>query len=188
MKRCLPILICCLLGAAACGSEPATVDDRNQQGVTKDQPAAASSPAGSSEEEAKLAGANYPEMVKVIHQRINEYRQSQGLEPLQLNPLISEEAREHSVEMSQNPNTISHRQFDDRIADLRGQLPYRAAAEIVGANLNYENPGAEAVEGWINSPGHRKNIVGDYDQTGIGIAQAENGRYFFTQIFWRTPQ
>lgn len=135
--------------------------------------------------EGKLEDADYPEIVRAIHQGINEFRQSKGLEPLELNPVISEEAREHSEEMAVNPNTISHRKFDDRVKDIREKLSYSGAAENVAANLNYQNPGVQAVEDLIKSPSHRKNILGDYSITGIGVYKTENGRYFFTQIFWK---
>lgn len=145
-------------------------------------PVTESSPGG---ESSNLSGANYPEIVQNIHQRVNEYRQSQGLPPLELVPVISEQARDHSREMAENPNTISHRKFDDRISDIRKQLSFSGASENVAANLNYPEPGIQAVEGWIKSPSHRKNMLGDYTQTGIGVYKTENDRYFFTQIYWK---
>ena len=41
----------------------------------------------------------------------------------------------------------------------------------------------QAVEGWSKSPEHRKNMLGNFSLTGIGVAQGQEGRYFFTQIF-----
>lgn len=179
-----------------CGSSPSDAPNQNTNAVSVNETApspAQPSPANvatpqaetSPAQDGRLSEANYPQIAQEIHRRINAFRESQGLEPLALNPLISEQARLHSVEMSQTPNTISHKNFDERIAELRKQLPYQGSAENVAANLNYKNPGVEAAEGWINSPSHRKNILGDYNQTGIGIAQTEDGRYFFTQIFWK---
>jgi uncharacterized protein YkwD len=55
----------------------------------------------------------------------------------------------------------------------------------VTANMGYENPAREAVESWKNSQGHRNNMLGDYDLTGIGVARNAQGHYFFTQIFLR---
>ncbi len=41
-----------------------------------------------------------------------------------------------------------------------------------------------AVEGWMNSPGHRQNILdSSYDRAGMGIAIADDGKVFFTQNF-----
>lgn len=42
---------------------------------------------------------------------------------------------------------------------------------------------AQAVKGWMNSPGHRKNILnGNYDEAGMGIANI-NGYFIITQVF-----
>jgi uncharacterized protein YkwD len=43
----------------------------------------------------------------------------------------------------------------------------------------------EVVDGWLNSPGHRRNIEGDFRLTGIGIAKRSDGMVYFTQIFIR---
>ena len=50
-------------------------------------------------------------------------------------------------------------------------------------NVGYKDPARAAVEGWKNSPGHRKNMLGKFSLTGIGIARGKKGAYFFTQIF-----
>lgn len=42
---------------------------------------------------------------------------------------------------------------------------------------------AQAVKGWMNSPGHRKNVLnGNYDEAGMGIANI-NGYFIITQVF-----
>jgi uncharacterized protein YkwD len=53
----------------------------------------------------------------------------------------------------------------------------------VAAAVGHENPAGTVVDGWKNSPEHRKNMLGDFSLTGIGIAQSNDGGYFFTQIF-----
>ena len=41
-----------------------------------------------------------------------------------------------------------------------------------------------AVVGWMNSPGHRANILnGVYNREGIGVAFAPDGKLFITQNF-----
>src|SRR5690606_4645258 len=37
--------------------------------------------------------------------------------------------------------------------------------------------------GWLDSPGHRKNILGSYTHIGIGVACSSSGRPFYTQVF-----
>ena len=97
--------------------------------------------------------------------------------------MISAEAREHSADMARAGKAISHRGFNQRLQDIRKKIPYRAAAENVAAAVGYEDPARTVVEGWKNSPDHRKNMLGDFSLTGIGIAQSKDGGYFFTEIF-----
>jgi uncharacterized protein YkwD len=40
-----------------------------------------------------------------------------------------------------------------------------------------------AVEGWINSPGHRKNLLCGCNWCGIGIYVAADGTVYLTQLF-----
>lgn len=39
------------------------------------------------------------------------------------------------------------------------------------------------VQGWIDSPGHERNLVGDYDEQGIGVDIRDDGRVMATQRF-----
>jgi uncharacterized protein YkwD len=41
----------------------------------------------------------------------------------------------------------------------------------------------QAVNLWLKSPGHRKNIEGNYKYTGIGVARDRKSELYFTQIF-----
>jgi uncharacterized protein YkwD len=123
------------------------------------------------------------EVVARVHRLVNEFRKELGLQPLTLDPIISAEATEHSADMARTGGSISHRGFNQRLQDIREKIPYRAAAENVAVNVGYDNPASATVEGWKKSPEHRKNMLGEFSLTGIGIAQGKDGRYFFTQIF-----
>ena len=54
-----------------------------------------------------------------------------------------------------------------------------------GENIAHGQTGAdEVMEDWMNSPGHKANIMSDiYNQIGVGAAKADNGTYYFTQLF-----
>lgn len=121
-----------------------------------------------------------------IHQQINQYRQSQNLPPLKLDSRISEQARAHSQAMANGRVPFSHQGFDQRAKTINSKIPYREAAENVAFNQGYKNPDRQAVEGWIKSNGHRHNIQGNYNLTGIGIVKNAQGEYYFTQIFIRS--
>ncbi len=119
-----------------------------------------------------------------IYNRVNQYRQSQNLPPLVIDPVISAQAKAHSEEMARAGH-INHQGFNERVQSVAKEIVYRSAAENVGYSVGYAQPEAIAVEDWIGSPGHQKNMVGRYDLTGIGSAKNAKGETYFTQIFIR---
>ncbi|GMU77723.1 MAG: hypothetical protein AMXMBFR46_05210 [Acidimicrobiia bacterium] len=40
-------------------------------------------------------------------------------------------------------------------------------------------------QSWMNSPGHRANLLGDFDAIGIGISRGADGRLWATENFGR---
>lgn len=118
-----------------------------------------------------------------VHQQVNQYRSSRNLPPLKLDPQISQQARIHSEGMASGKVAFSHDGFEGRAKAIAKSLPYRSVAENVAYNQGYSNPGGQAVQGWIESPGHRENMEGDFDLTGMGITKNAKGEYYFTQIF-----
>jgi uncharacterized protein YkwD len=116
-----------------------------------------------------------------IHNQVNQYRESQNLPPLVLDETISEQARTHSINMV-NIDILSHDGFDNRVEIIKQVIPYSGAAENVAFNMGHARPDDTAIRGWINSPGHNQNMIGNYDLTGIGVAE-RGGKYYFTQIF-----
>jgi len=122
-------------------------------------------------------------MQKEILYLINKYRITHGMSMLKTNNLITKEATIHSREMAQHKLPFGHDKYDQRMGRL-----FKA--------INHSNGGAEnvaynyktakiVVDGWLNSPGHRQNIRGSYNLTGIGIARDERGRIYYTQMFVR---
>lgn len=127
--------------------------------------------------------AQQPELVKMedeILKMVNEHRKSIGKSALSVNEYIRKEAYIHSQNMAAGKVAFSHKGFDERFNRLSGFLDISSGAEnIANGPLNAKH----IVSGWLASPGHRKNIEDDFNLTGIGIAQAPNGSYFYTQIF-----
>lgn len=122
-------------------------------------------------------------MEKYIHQQINQYRKSRKLPPLTLDARISAQAKIHSQNMANGKVPFSHQGFEQRVSIIRRQIPYRAASENVAFNQGYPNPAEQAVDGWIKSNGHRVNIEGQYNLTGIGVVKNAKNEYYFTQLF-----
>lgn len=122
-------------------------------------------------------------MKRDILYHVNEYRKSKGLGSLKSVDVGDEQAAIHSKNMAMKKAAFSHNGFEERIAVVSKKIgTVMAAAE----NLAYGELSAEAVvKGWINSPGHKKNIEGNYTLTGIGTCQDEKGVVYFTQLFMR---
>jgi uncharacterized protein YkwD len=118
-----------------------------------------------------------------IYSLVNRYRSEHGLRLLVLDPEISRVARRHSAAMAAHARGVGHEGFDDRVLILRRALASRRTAENVALNRGYRDPAFEAVRGWIASGGHRQNMEGPYEATGIGVARNADGELYFTQIF-----
>jgi uncharacterized protein YkwD len=112
---------------------------------------------------------------------VNQHRRSMGLPGLQANSFISSVALGHSRDMLTGRSPFGHDGFKDRINEIKGRL---GTLHVAAENVASGPMGArEVVDGWLHSPGHRRNIEGDFRLTGIGVATAANGMIYFTQIF-----
>ncbi len=126
------------------------------------------------------------DMASQTHTLINQYRASKGLPALRYNNSIADIALTHSRNMAAGTVEFSHDGFDNRAQAIAKILQISSAAENVAWNRGYQNPVEAAVEGWLESPGHHANIVGEYNTTGIGVALNQDGEYYFTQLFVKT--
>ncbi|HEX4850974.1 MAG TPA: CAP domain-containing protein [Puia sp.] len=112
---------------------------------------------------------------------VNVHRKSKGLRPLKLNSVESSVATRHSRDMATGKIPFGHQGFDDRARDLRKKL---GTITLVGENVaSGQMTAKEAVDGWLHSPGHKRNIEGDFTLTGIGWAKDKRGMIYYTQIF-----
>ncbi|AXF57321.1 CAP domain-containing protein [Salicibibacter kimchii] len=113
----------------------------------------------------------------------NEEREAQGLEPLEGDSEVSDVARVKSEDM-RDSNYFSHDSpnygspFD--MMDQFG-IDYMGAGENIAAG---QQTPEQVVEGWMNSDGHRANILNE-DFTHIGVGHAEGGSHghYWTQMF-----
>lgn len=121
-----------------------------------------------------------PNAVEILR-LVNQHRRAIGRPPLQANSYMSSVALGHSQDMLSGRSPFGHDGFRDRIDRIRKKLgPMHVAAENVASG---PMSAREVVDGWLHSPGHRRNIEGDFRLTGIGLAFGRNGNIFFTQIF-----
>jgi uncharacterized protein YkwD len=114
---------------------------------------------------------------------INEERQNEGLTPLTEWTPLTLTARKHSQNMADKAVAFGHDGFQDRFDDLQEYAFVTKFGENVAYSYNVKDHLKTAVRGWMKSPGHRENIVDDFEETGIGIAFTEKGEFFVTQLF-----
>jgi uncharacterized protein YkwD len=103
----------------------------------------------------------------------NRERAKEKLPPLRLNPLLAEAARDHARDMAEHKK-LSHEGSDGSDPAQRVKRHgYRY--QEVGENVaDGQTSVEEAMRSWMNSPPHRKNILGDFTELGAAVAQAQD--------------
>ena len=129
------------------------------------------------------ASGNDAALASDILQLINQYRKSIGKSELKANDVIEQEAYKHSFNMAHGKVPFSHDGFDGRYKRVQKKLGVGSAAENVAYGYKTAQ---DVVNGWLTSPGHKKNIEGDYFLTGIGIALSDDGTPYYTQFFYNS--
>lgn len=116
------------------------------------------------------------------YQLTNEFRATQGLPPLTWNDGMALIGKGHSDDMAAGRVPFSHQGFNNRFRAFPFRFT-RGGAENVAMNAGIADVAKVAVDGWINSPGHRKNMLGNFNYSGIGVTQGAQGAWYLTQLF-----
>jgi uncharacterized protein YkwD len=146
---------------------------------------------------------------KRIHALINQQRNSNGLSSLSFDPSLAAIARGHSQDMAKN-NYFSHVNLQGLSPADRGNQQGYTCRKDYGSYYTYgisenifetshwttyngirvndfeplEDIAQKTVNGWMNSPGHRKNILtSTYDREGIGVGIASDCTVYITENF-----
>jgi len=110
----------------------------------------------------------HPIEEKILHET-NAQRARYGLKPLKLDPTLVESARQHASWMCTTGN-------------------FTHTSKSVGENIALgQSCAKEALSDWMNSSGHRANILsGDYTRIGVAAYQiGEDGQIYWCQQFLR---
>ena len=113
---------------------------------------------------------------------LNRDRAENGLPALRADSKLTQVARKHAADMVAH-NYLNHK-------NLQGQSPFdrlkangiafRAAAENIAYNYSIES----MEEAWMNSPGHRANILNSqYTHVGVGLQTKSDGTIYGVQMF-----
>jgi uncharacterized protein YkwD len=154
---------------------------------------------------------NATDLAQRIHAQINQQRAKHGLAALSWNADLARIAARHSRDMAER-NYLSHdspegRGFVDRYrqagfsCQIRIGREIHAGAENIALGRLYNSATIEngvtyydwnsaqqiarrAVDGWMRSHGHRKNILAPYWQReGIGVEVRPDNKVYITQNF-----
>jgi uncharacterized protein YkwD len=114
----------------------------------------------------------------------NRERAEAKLPPLQPNPLLTAAAGEHARDMAEH-RKLSHDGSD-------GSDPPK---RVTRRGYRYQEVGENVAEGqtsvtqvmrtWMDSPPHRKNILGDYTEIGVAVAPDAEKILYWCAVFGR---
>jgi Cysteine-rich secretory protein family len=127
-----------------------------------------------------------------LFEQLNQSRQKAGLPALEWDERLAQAAREHTKLMA-SKNQLAHvlpgePEVGDRFSATG--IRFNRSGENVGYNT-YSN---DLHSAWMESQGHRDNILSpNYNVVGIAVVQSDEGLFYATQDFahalpLRTPQ
>lgn len=122
-----------------------------------------------------------------IHKLINKERRKKGLPDLNWSNDLERLARSYSKKMADGRFFSHYERNGDSVAQRAGAMKIKGWRKI-GENLfmceAYDKINNFAVENWMKSTLHRQNILdGNYNATGIGIAESRDGTIYIAQVF-----
>ncbi|MGB8427989.1 MAG: CAP domain-containing protein [Desulfobacterales bacterium] len=134
-----------------------------------------------------LVGLAAADFESDVIELVNSERAARDLHALSYSEELTVAARRHSQDMAAQ-DYFSHTSLDGRLFNERitaAGYEYRTCGENIAAG---QPTPAAVVKGWMNSDGHRANILSpDYCDIGVGYAPAEAASYahYWTQDFGR---
>lgn len=120
-----------------------------------------------------------PEIEDHILVLINKHRNACGKADLVMNEIIRSEARKHSLNMASGDTAIGHEGFGERNYRIHRCIKHSKMAENVAQSFFCAE---SSVQQWLECEKQRKNLLGNYTKTGIGIAR-KGYDYYLTEIF-----
>lgn len=112
---------------------------------------------------------------------VNCERQKAGLKPLRSHSHLTQAAGSHALHMA-GTKTLAHELDGKSVGDRLDHVGFRWSHCGENIACGQDTP-AEAFRSWMNSPGHRANILGpDYTQIGIGVEGGEDQQNYWVMV------
>lgn len=119
---------------------------------------------------------------KEVFNLINKERQNNGLSALKVDSEVQRVARIKAEDLVNN-NYFSHQSptYGSPFDMLKSfKISYKTAGENIAGNSS----NSSAVSAWMNSSGHRANILnGNFNYTGIGVVNGSKYGKIYVQMF-----
>ncbi|MER7279938.1 CAP domain-containing protein [Dactylosporangium sp. NPDC000244] len=127
----------------------------------------------------------YAAMENEVVTLTNNYRQANGCGALRIDARLVTAARAHSTDMV-TKNYFDHTGSDgSNFVQREAAAGYTTGASAENIAWGYRTA-QDVVTGWINSPGHRANILNCQSvAVGVGLAYKTDGTPYWTQDFGR---
>ena len=124
-------------------------------------------------ENATTTADNLHDIELEVQQEVNQVREIAKIPQLNWDEKLATEARRHAKNMAVR-DFFSH--TDPALGDVNNRLDrsgieWMRCAENLFLERGFSNPAKRAVQTWLDSPGHRKNMLDSkFSETGVGIA------------------
>ena len=132
--------------------------------------------------------SNVEDIEKQVIRLVNRERAKHGLQKLTGRRSLCNVARLKSRDMIAK-NYFSH-QSPTYGSPFNMMENYGIKFSAAGENIaKGQKTAAAVVAAWMNSPGHRANILSKtYNSIGVGVAKTANGTYYWTQLFIKSTK
>jgi uncharacterized protein YkwD len=112
----------------------------------------------------------------------NKERTKAGLTPLKLEPRLTEAAKAHAKDMADH-EFMAHEGSDESSPAervTRTGYRYRSTGENVAKGYRGVD---EVIQVWMESPPHKKNVLGDYTEIGVAVAYGKDEKPYWCTEF-----
>lgn len=164
-------------------NEPAPaeqVDEKKEEPVAQPTPQPEETQEKEESQEETEEQTELSEFEVQVVELTNAERAQNGLSALQIDEELSKVAREKSKDMASNQYFDHNSPVYGSPFDMMGSfgIDYHTAGENIAKG---QRSPQEVVDAWMNSPGHRENILnGDFTHIGVGFVEQGN---HWTQMF-----
>jgi uncharacterized protein YkwD len=177
----IPVMVAILLGMAATRASQTVPETatKNQEEAPRSEPIKGTGRRGP----VRVVVTDLPQLI-AAHNR-ERRKADPTLPPLTVNPKLTAAAAAHARDQAEH-GIMSHTGSDESHPADRVQRAGYAYLSC-GENVAWGKwPLDRLMTGWMNSPPHRKNILGDYNEIGAARATAVDGNVYWAVEFGKS--